>query len=102
MGEHGLEMKPRGAGLVIGEAGLGLWCKASECGRDLSMKALTDRLGPFERDRNRPTRAHKRYEQRPRQPNPARRAFHRVSAAETSRGCRPQAGLCGDKGRTGA
>lgn len=71
LAEHGLRIKPHGAGLVIGDDGLGLWCKASECGRDLSMKALTDRLGPFESDRNRPTQARKRYEPRPRQPHPS-------------------------------
>ncbi|HWK37926.1 MAG TPA: TraI/MobA(P) family conjugative relaxase [Hyphomicrobium sp.] len=75
LGEHGLEIKPRGAGLVIGEAGLGLWCKASECGRDLAMQALTDRLGPFERDRNRPAPARKRYEPQPRQPHPSSAAL---------------------------
>ena len=46
--EHGLEVNPRGAGLVIGDPGIPLWTKASSCGRDLSLKALTDRLGPFE------------------------------------------------------
>lgn len=50
LAEHGLQLKQRGAGLVIGDAGLDLWCKASSAGRDLSAKALTDRLGPFERD----------------------------------------------------
>jgi len=75
LAEHGLQIKPRGAGLVIGDTGLGLWCKASECGRDLSMKALTDRLGPFEPDRNSPTQARKRYEPRPRQPHPASTAL---------------------------
>lgn len=49
MAEHGLQIKPRAAGLVIGDAGLGLWCKASSAGRDLSAKSLSDRLGPFER-----------------------------------------------------
>lgn len=49
LADHGLEIKQRGAGLVIGDAGLGLWCKASSAGRDLSAKALTDRLGSFER-----------------------------------------------------
>ena len=44
---HGLEIKPRGAGLVIGDGGIPLWVRASQCGRDLAYKALTDRLGPF-------------------------------------------------------
>jgi len=75
LAEHGLQIKPRGAGLVIGDDELGLWCKASDCGRDLSMKALTDRLGPFERDQNAPTKARKRYEPRPRQQTPASAAL---------------------------
>src|SRR5690606_3487162 len=66
----------RGAGLVIGDAGLGLWCKASEAGRDLSMKALTDRLGPFERDKSRAAKeARRRYEPRPRQSHPSSAAL---------------------------
>ena len=52
LAEHGLQIKQRGAGLVIGDAGLNLWCKASSAGRDLSAKALTDRLGAFERDQH--------------------------------------------------
>ncbi|MDD3550653.1 MAG: relaxase/mobilization nuclease domain-containing protein [Methanothrix soehngenii] len=76
LAEHGLQIKPRGAGLVIGDAGLGLWCKASEAGRDLSMKALTDRLGPFERDKSRAAKeARRRYEPRPRQPHPSSAAL---------------------------
>ena len=71
LGEHGLEIKARGAGLVIGDAGLRLWCKASDCGRDLSMKALTDRLGPFESDESRPARPRRQYQPRPRQQNAA-------------------------------
>lgn len=45
--EHGLEVRQRGAGLVVGDPDLGIWAKASNIGRDLSMKALADRLGPF-------------------------------------------------------
>lgn len=50
LGAHGLEIKPRGAGLVIGDRGLDLWTKASQCGagREFAFKSLTDRLGPFE------------------------------------------------------
>lgn len=47
LAEHGLHIKERGAGLVIGDDGIPLWVRASQCGRDLSMKAMTDRLGPF-------------------------------------------------------
>lgn len=47
---HGLEIKPRGSGLVIGDRGLGLWTKASSCsaGGEFAFKSLTERLGPFE------------------------------------------------------
>lgn len=48
LAEHGLEVRPRGAGLVIGDGGLPLWVRASQCGRDLAMKAMTERLGPYE------------------------------------------------------
>lgn len=75
LAEHGLQIKPRGAGLVIGDAGLGLWCKASDAGRDLSMKALTERLGPFERDANQKQEARRRYQPRPRQPHPSSAAL---------------------------
>ena len=66
--EHGLEVRQRGAGLVIGEPDLGIWAKASNVGRDLSMKALTDRLGPFQpSERQAEAKANrKRYEPRPR------------------------------------
>lgn len=76
LAEHGLQIKPRGAGFIIGDARLGLWCKASECGRDLSMKALIDRLGPFERDKNTvPCEVRKRYEPQPRQQHPSSAAL---------------------------
>ncbi|MFG9317234.1 hypothetical protein ACEP3J_25940 [Pseudomonas aeruginosa] len=72
--EHGLEVRQRGAGLVIGEPDLGIWAKASNVGRDLSMKALTDRLGPFQpSERQAEAKANrKRYEPRPRRPDSAR------------------------------
>ncbi|HBM3241352.1 TPA: relaxase/mobilization nuclease domain-containing protein [Klebsiella oxytoca] len=69
--EHGLEVRQRGAGLVIGEPDLGIWAKASNVGRALSMKALTDRLGPFQpSERQAEAKANrKRYEPRPRRPD---------------------------------
>ncbi|WP_051621933.1 TraI/MobA(P) family conjugative relaxase [Acidocella facilis] len=78
LAEHGLQIKTRGAGLVIGDPGLGLWCKASECGRDLSLKALTDRLGPFERDQNQRQQREpgsRGYAPRPRQTHPSSAAL---------------------------
>ena len=47
LAEQGLCIKGRGAGLVIGDAGLSVWVRASQCGREFAMKAMTDRLGPF-------------------------------------------------------
>jgi hypothetical protein len=46
---YDLEIKPRGAGLVIGHRGDGrLYVKASDVDRGLSLQALTAALGPFE------------------------------------------------------
>jgi hypothetical protein len=46
LAEHGLEIKKRGAGLVIGSGET--WVRASQCDRAFSLKGLTDRLGTFE------------------------------------------------------
>lgn len=46
LAKHGLQIKKRGAGLVIGNGEI--WVKASQCDRALSLKALSDRLGPME------------------------------------------------------
>ena len=49
LARHGLEMKLRGAGLVIGQRGdRRLHAKASDVDRSLSLPALTRILGPFE------------------------------------------------------
>jgi len=61
-GEHGLTIKLRGAGLVIGDEGLDLWTKASSVDRNLSLGALTRKLGAFEAwgkggDNDKPTAA---------------------------------------------
>ncbi len=46
---HGLVLKPRGAGLVVGHAqDARLHVKASDVDRQLSLQALTNKLGPFE------------------------------------------------------
>lgn len=68
---HGLEIKQRGAGLVIGSGEL--WVKASQCDRSFSIKALTDRLGPFGvTPGEKPARA---YEPKPRQNHPSSAAL---------------------------
>jgi len=76
LAEHGLTIKLQGAGLVIGDDGVNLWTKASNCGRDLSIKALTDRLGPFEpsatQDKREPRKA---WTPKPRQQHPSSAAL---------------------------
>ena len=69
--EHGLQVRQRGAGLVIGDPDLDLWAKCSNVGRDLSSKALTDRLGPFQptKQQDDAKAARKRYEPKPRRPD---------------------------------
>ena len=69
LAEQGLEIKKRGAGLVIGHTAL--WVRASQCDRTLSLKALTDRLGAFEENRHHPEIAHKPYAPKPRQAHPS-------------------------------
>jgi hypothetical protein len=45
--EQGLELRLRGAGLVFENAGGTVRVKASSVSRELSLKALTDKLGPY-------------------------------------------------------
>lgn len=80
--EHGLEVNRRGAGLVIGDPGIPLWTKASSCGRDLGLKTMTERLGPFEASKQKPRHddeasknGSKGYKQKPRQPAPSSAAL---------------------------
>lgn len=47
LGQYGLEMKPRGAGLVIGIPEKSLYIKASSLSRKLSFKSLTEQLGAY-------------------------------------------------------
>jgi hypothetical protein len=46
IGTHGLSIKKRGAGFVIGSGKT--WIRASSADRSLSIKSLTDRLGEFQ------------------------------------------------------
>lgn len=48
LSDHGLVIKKRGAGLVFGDADLGIWCKASSADRDFSLRGLEQALGEFE------------------------------------------------------
>lgn len=76
--EHGLQVNKRGAGLVIGDPDIPLWTKASSCGRDLSLKALTDRLGPFEASEQKQQssdKGRKAYTAKPRQSAPSSAAL---------------------------
>jgi hypothetical protein len=63
---HGLEIKKRGAGLVIGSGET--WVKASTVDRSFSLKALSDRLGEFEMPEKKPA---KTYEPKPKQSHPS-------------------------------
>jgi hypothetical protein len=63
LAKHGLQIKPRGAGLVIGNGKI--WAKASQCDRSLSMKSLADKFGPFEKAKHQ--KEFKPYEPKPRQ-----------------------------------
>src|SRR5687768_9164709 len=47
LAEHGLQIKQRAAGLVIGSGEV--WVKASQCDREFSFKKMIDRLGPIEK-----------------------------------------------------
>ncbi len=47
LGAHGLELRLRGAGLVFQNAGGTVRVKASSVAREFSLKALTDKLGPY-------------------------------------------------------
>jgi hypothetical protein len=63
---HGLQIKKRGAGLVIGSGDI--WAKASQIDRAFSLKGLTDRLGPFEQKTE---KVNKPYESKPLQSHPS-------------------------------
>lgn len=79
---HGLAVKPRGAGLVIGHADdTKLHVKASDVDRGLSMRALTEALGPFERAGDSVSdNKHAAYD-RPAPSGPIYEAFKRARAA---------------------
>ncbi len=70
LSEHGLLMTERGAGLIIGDPELPLWARASKCSRDLSLKSLTDRFGPFEKSKKIDTKPNKKFIPKPRQTHP--------------------------------
>lgn len=70
LAKHGLQIKKRGAGLVIGNGET--WVKASQCDRSFSLKALTDRLGPMEQG-VKPT---KPFEPKPKQQHPSSAALY--------------------------
>ena len=75
--DHGLQIKKRGAGLVIGNGET--WIRASQGDRALSMKALTDRLGPFQPATK---KADKQYTPRPQQKHPSTSKLYEKYRAE--------------------
>lgn len=86
LAKHGLQIKKRGAGLVIGNGEI--WVKASQCDRALSLKALSDRLGPMEQSVHPASTAYplqaKRtpYEPKPIQKHPSSAALYERYQAE--------------------
>ncbi len=70
LAKHGLQIKKRGAGLVIGNGEI--WVKASQCDRSFSLKALTDRLGPLEQG----VKPAKPFEPKPKQQHPSSAALY--------------------------
>jgi hypothetical protein len=81
LAEHGLEIKKRGAGLVIGNGET--WVRASQCDRAFSLKGLTDRLGAFEVAGQGITR--EPYQLKPRQAHPSSAAFFEQYQRDQSR-----------------
>jgi relaxase-like protein/DNA relaxase TraI-like protein/conjugative element/phage-associated large polyvalent protein len=70
LAKHGLQIKKRGAGLVIGTGEV--WSKASDVDREFSLKKLTGRLGEFEKSAE---AIAKPYEPKPRQNHPSSAAL---------------------------
>lgn len=67
LARYGLEIKPRGAGLVIAVQGERLAIKASSMDRSLAFKALTDLLGAYEPPFEiQPVQVEATYQKRPR------------------------------------
>jgi hypothetical protein len=79
---YDLEIKPRGAGLVIGDRSGRLHVKASDVDRALSIKALTELLGPYESpgEQARAEQSQARYT-RPQRTGPLYEAFKREREA---------------------
>jgi hypothetical protein len=87
---YDIEIKPRGAGLVIGDRSGRLHVKASDVDRRLSIKALTELLGPYEPagEQARAERPQARYT-RPERTGPLYEAFKQereaaIAARETA------------------
>ena len=66
----GLEIRRRGAGLVIGTTA-GLFVKASDVDRSLAWQATTERLGPFQNSTVDSTNPHGQYQAEPKQQRPS-------------------------------
>lgn len=77
LAEHGLQIKKRGAGLVIGSGEL--WAKASQIDRAFSLKNLTDRLGEFEKATHKPK---KEYQPKPVQKHPSTAKLYEIYQQE--------------------
>lgn len=74
---YNLELRPRGAGLVVADLDRKLFVKAGNLGRDLTKAKLEQRLGAYERpgDAINTTLARQRYQPAPVQRDPRREAL---------------------------
>lgn len=72
---HGLELKPRGAGLVVKNRHGRQMAKASTVHRDLSLKKLEGRFGAFQPSQEKMPDSERRYEATPLQKKPNRNSL---------------------------
>lgn len=81
---HGLEIRPYGAGLVIGPPGQRTTIKASDLGREFGVQALTARFGPYERPGPECSnvKPERQYTRAPRQKSPEAEALFKRYQAE--------------------
>lgn len=77
--KHGLQIKKRGDGLVIGN---GIWCKASQVSRDFSKGALEQRFGTFSKYSVDHPQENRQYKSRPKQEHPLSTALFAQYQAE--------------------
>lgn len=96
LADHGLIIKKRGAGLVIGDEGLGIWCKASSANRDFSLTGLEKALGAFVAPMDSPPQAKAQYAVKPLSADgkeASAKLYERYQADRRALGAQRQSGL---------